>query len=123
MRLGGMEHQCVPELCLSQLGCCSCCAGLLTTVLLMRELLSHPPLRTLIHRRTGAECLRVAATDTVTQSRRCRLPFLAALGFLLILTGADWGFTVADAELIHFIMVLFTEAKSQDFGCVLETEI
>lgn len=120
-------YQCVPKLSWSLLGCCKCCLGLLATVLLMRIYYTYTHTThtyALTHRYTGTQCLRVVATtDTVTQSRRCRLPFLPALGFLLVLTGADWGFAVADTELIHFIVVLFTECKSQDFGCVLEIEI
>lgn len=42
------------------------------------------------HRDTRTERLWVTATDTVTQSGRCRLPFLAALGFLGNWLGIYW---------------------------------
>lgn len=67
--LGGMEYQCIPELCLSWLGCCSCCSGLLTTVLLTRICSpTHPNTHiALIHRRTGMRGQSVCELSLLTQ--------------------------------------------------------
>ena len=124
-RCGSVSKECclgyfsIPKPHLSWFACYAGSPGLLTTVLLMKFCsptykYTHTHTHTQGHE--GRVCVWAVATDTVTQSRRCRLPLLAGFGILLVHTGADRVLTVADSERLR-------SAKWKVFRFVIELEI